>query len=217
MTLLIGIVPRGKGELLTSAANEVGARGGTIIMCRGTESNLALQLFGLGDIAKDTVLILVGTNQTEIIRDAMIQAVRDEKKSFGVLFSVNVSRFIKSGITIREDNKMSGKTSYELITAIVNRGFADDVMAAARKAGAGGGTIINARGTAKEGDAKFFGMEIVPEKDMIMILADTEKSAEILEAIKVLPFLAKPGSGIVFSSPAENFTVLGKSKTNDSQ
>ena len=194
MTLLIGIVPRGKGELLTSAANEVGARGGTIIMCRGTESNLALQLFGLGDIAKDTVLILVGTNQTEIIRDAMIQAVRDEKKSFGVLFSVNVSRFIKSGITIREDNKMSGKTSYELITAIVNRGFADDVMAAARKAGAGGGTIINARGTAKEGDAKFFGMEIVPEKDMIMILADTEKSAEILEAIKVLPFLAKPGS-----------------------
>lgn len=151
MTLLIGIVPRGKGELLTSAANEVGARGGTIIMCRGTESNLALQLFGLGDIAKDTVLILVGTNQTEIIRDAMIQAVRDEKKSFGVLFSVNVSRFIKSGITIREDNKMSGKTSYELITAIVNRGFADDVMAAARKAGAGGGTIINARGTAKEG------------------------------------------------------------------
>ena len=56
MTLLIGIVPRGKGELLTSAANEVGARGGTIIMCRGTESNLALQLFGLGDIAKDTVL-----------------------------------------------------------------------------------------------------------------------------------------------------------------
>ncbi|MGP1512241.1 MAG: P-II family nitrogen regulator [Treponema sp.] len=217
MTLLIGIVPRGKGELLTSAANEVGARGGTIIMCRGTESNLALQLFGLGDIAKDTVLILVGTNQTEIIRDAMIQAVRDEKKSFGVLFSVNVSRFIKSGITIREDNKMSGKTSYELITAIVNRGFADDVMAAARKAGAGGGTIINARGTAKEGDAKFFGMEIVPEKDMIMILADTEKSAEILESIKVLPFLAKPGSGIVFSSSAENFTVLGKNKTNDSQ
>lgn len=217
MTLLIGIVPRGKGELLTSAANEVGARGGTIIMCRGTESNLALQLFGLGDIAKDTVLILVGTNQTEIIRDAIIQAVRDEKKSFGVLFSVNVSRFIKSGITIREDNKMSGKTSYELITAIVNRGFADDVMAAARKAGAGGGTIINARGTAKEGDAKFFGMEIVPEKDMIMILADTEKSAEILESIKVLPFLAKPGSGIVFSSSAENFTVLGKNKTNDSQ
>ena len=210
MTLLIGIVPRGKGELLTSAANEVGARGGTIIMCRGTESNLALQLFGLGDIAKDTVLILVGTNQTEIIRDAMIQAVRDEKKSFGVLFSVNVSRFIKSGITIREDNKMSGKTSYELITAIVNRGFADDVMAAARKAGAGGGTIMNARGTAREGDAKFFGMEIVPEKDMLLILAESEKSAAILESIKSLPFLSKPGSGIVFSSPADGFTVLGK-------
>ncbi|MGP1459330.1 MAG: P-II family nitrogen regulator [Treponema sp.] len=212
MTLLIGIVPRGSGELLTAAANGAGARGGTIIMGRGTASNLALQLLGLGDAAKDVVLILVSTNQTETIKNTMIQSVCEKKTPFGVLFSVNVSRFFKNGITIREDKKMTERISYELITAIVNRGFADDVMAAARKAGAGGGTIINARGTAKEGDAKFFGMEIVPEKDMVLILADEDKTAVILESIKMLPFLEKPGSGIVFTSPAENFTVLGKKR-----
>ena len=83
-------------------------------------------------------------------------------------------------------------------------------MDAARKAGAGGGTIINARGTAKEGDAKFFGMEIIPEKDMIFVLAENEKADAILEAVRTLPCLSKPGSGIAFASPAENFTLLGK-------
>ena len=145
-----------------------------------------------------------------------MQALKEKKQPFGILFTLNASDFFKSGTNHSEEN-MNLNSEYKLITVIVNKGYADAAMDAARKAGAGGGTIINARGTAKEGDAKFFGMEIVPEKDMIMILADTEKSAEILEAIKVLPFLAKPGSGIVFSSPAENFTVLGKNKTNDSQ
>lgn len=105
---------------------------------------------------------------------------------------------------------MTKNTTHKLITIIVNRGFAEDAMDAARKAGAGGGTIINARGTAKEGDAKFFGMEIIPEKDMIFVLAENEKADAILEAVRTLPCLSKPGSGIAFASPAENFTLLGK-------
>lgn len=99
---------------------------------------------------------------------------------------------------------------YEMINVIVNKGYAEDAMAAARKAGAGGGTIINARGTAKEGDAKFFGMEIVPEKEMLMILVPAEKKDAIIAAIKELPCLSKAGSGIVFCNEAENFTLLGK-------
>ena len=83
-------------------------------------------------------------------------------------------------------------------------------MAAARKAGAGGGTILSARGTAKEGDAKFFGMEIVPEKEMLMILVPSAKKTEILDAVKSLPCFEKAGSGIIFSNEVESFSVLGK-------
>lgn len=104
------------------------------------------------------------------------------------------------------------ETTHQMITIIVNKGFADDAMAAARKAGAGGGTIMNARGTAKPGDETFFGMEIVPEKDMIMIVAENSKVQAILDAVRELPCLAQPGSGIAFACPAENFTVLGKKK-----
>ena len=102
------------------------------------------------------------------------------------------------------------KDAYEMINIIVNKGYAEDAMAAARKAGAGGGTILSARGTAKEGDAKFFGMEIVPEKEMLMILVPSAKKTEILDAVKSLPCFEKAGSGIIFSNEVESFSVLGK-------
>ena len=42
------------------------------------------------------------------------------------------------------------QNDYELIVCIVNSGFAEEVMSAARECGARGGTIINARGTARQ-------------------------------------------------------------------
>jgi nitrogen regulatory protein PII len=97
-----------------------------------------------------------------------------------------------------------------MISVIVNKGYADDAMAAARKAGAGGGTIISARGTAKEGDSKFLGMEIVPEKDLLIIVVPAEKCSQIVQAIKELPCMEKAGSGIIFCNEAHGFTLLGK-------
>ena len=79
-----------------------------------------------------------------------------------------------------------------------------------RKAGAGGGTIIGARGTVREEDAAFFGMKIVPEKDMLIILVPTEKKDDILKAITDLPCFAEAGSGIIFCNEAKDFTLLGK-------
>ena len=109
------------------------------------------------------------------------------------------------------ENKMSNST-HQMINVIVNKGYAEDAMAAARKAGASGGTIIGARGTAKEGDAQFFGMNIVPEKDMLMILVPTEKKDDIIKAISELSCLSEAGSGIIFCNNANDFTLLGKSK-----
>ena len=145
------------------------------------------------------------------IMDAMILASSEKKQPFGIIFTLGVNSFLKAGtITGKDDTNM--ETTHQLITVIVNKGFADDAMAAARKAGAGGGTIMNARGTARPGEETFFGMEIVPEKDMILILAENAKVQPILDAIKALPCLEKPGTGIAFACPAENFTVLGKKK-----
>lgn len=47
---------------------------------------------------------------------------------------------------------------------------------------------------------------------MILILAENAKVCQIIDSVKELDCLSKPGSGIVFSNPAENFTLLGKKK-----
>ena len=100
-------------------------------------------------------------------------------------------------------------TRYEAIFCIVNAGFSDAAMDAARKAGAGGGTILQARGTAREGDAAFFGVKLVPEKEVLVIVAEMDRFRGILEAIRKSPAFAEKGSGIVFTVRAEDVSMLG--------
>ena len=215
--LLISIVPHDSGEVISDAAKSAGAGGGTIAMGRGTASNGVLQLLGLGDTSKDIVYIVIDEDKCEAAMAAII-AASESKKHFGVLFTLEVGSFVKAGNnaskTIEKTESKGGKTmatsSYQMINVIVNKGYAEDAMDAARKAGAGGGTIIGARGTAKEGDAAFFGMKIVPEKEMLMILVPSDKKAAIVTAITELPCFSEAGSGIIFCNEAQDFTVLGK-------
>ena len=90
---------------------------------------------------------------------------------------------------------------YDLIVTIVNRGFADDVMTAAKKAGAFGGTVINARGTGTHELREFFGAVIQPEKETVLILTEREKRNAMMEAISRDAGLSKEGMGISFSLP----------------
>lgn len=211
--LIISIVPHNSGEIITNAANLAGSRGGTILMGRGTAENSIIQLLGLGDKSKDIVYILV---EEEICQNVLVKIKEStqNKKNFGIVFTIDINNFLRSGSIKNLENENLGvekmNDSYEMINVIVNKGYAEDAMAAARKAGAGGGTIINARGTAKEGDAKFFGIEIVPEKEMLLILVPKDNKDEIIKAISDLPCLNKAGSGILFTNSANNFTVLGK-------
>lgn len=221
--LVVSIVPHGSGELITDTAKQAGAAGGTIAMGRGTASNGVLQLLGLGDTSKDIVFIVLENGKYPDVKNAVTTAC-EQKKNFGVFFALTVGDFCKAGCDGKsgagksaDDGKDGGTESegeksmtYQMINVIVNKGYAEDAMAAARKAGAGGGTIIGARGTAKEGDAAFFGMKIVPEKEMLIILVPSDKKCDVLGAIRELPCFAEAGSGIIFCNEAEDFTVLGK-------
>ena len=231
--LIISIVPHDCGELITSAAASRGAGGGTVIMARGTAQNNIIQLLGLGDTSKDIAYVIVDESIHQAVCDEILLQTGQKKKSFGVMFSVDLMDFIKAGagapaaaggtgirqgapspaggtITNTGDTMAEKNDSYQMISVIVNKGYADDAMAAARKAGAGGGTIIGARGTAREGDATFFGVDIVPEKEMLMILVPAEKKPQVVAAIKELACFQKAGSGIIFCNTANDFTLLGK-------
>ncbi len=96
------------------------------------------------------------------------------------------------------------KAKFELIVTIVNQGFADSVMDAARACGAKGGTILNARGTARQEAENKFDILIHPEKEIVLILARTDIKDAILHAIYKEVGLDTPGQGIAFSTPVDD-------------
>ena len=92
-----------------------------------------------------------------------------------------------------------------LIVVIVNQGYEEEVMAAARGAGARGGTTFNARGTAKEEDVvKLLGITLNPDKEIVFILTEEEKQNDIMTAVKNCAGLATKGGGLVFSLPVDS-------------
>lgn len=105
-----------------------------------------------------------------------------------------------------EVSKMKGEN--ELILCIVDAGFSDSVMSAARECGARGGTVLSARGTAREDAEKLFNISIQPEKEIVMILVKTEIKDEILHAIYKNVGLNTPAQGIAFSLPVEDVVGL---------
>ena len=101
------------------------------------------------------------------------------------------------------------KYKHEAIFCIVNAGYSDAVMETARTLGAGGGTVINARGTANSEAEKLYEITIQPEKEIVMILVPTELKDTILTALYRSVGLNTPGQGIAFSMPVD--AVVGLS------
>lgn len=212
MKLLVSIVPHDRGEKLTKAAVESGCRGGTVLIGRGLAKTNLLAVLGLGESTKDVILMIVEENVRESVYGTIIKAASKERRNFGEIFVTDVDSFFRSGSDEikQEESERKEKTMDEMISVIVNKGYADDVMAAARSAGAGGGTVLNARGTARETDEQFFGTHIVPEKEMLIMVVASEKKQAVMEAIRNLKCLKTPGMGIAYSSAVEDFATLGR-------
>lgn len=102
------------------------------------------------------------------------------------------------------EGKMSVKTDFELIIVIANEGYSDIIMDAARKAGAGGGTVLKAKGTGAEYSEKFFGFSIASEKEMHLLVTPAQGRNAIMKAIMENAGLDSKAQAIVFSLPVSN-------------
>lgn len=94
--------------------------------------------------------------------------------------------------------------THEAIFCIVNDGYSDAVMESAKKLGATGGTVINARGTASKEAETFFHITIEPEKEVVMILVPAAIKDDVLSALYKDVGLNTPGQGIAFSLPVDS-------------
>jgi len=87
---------------------------------------------------------------------------------------------------------------FDLIVTIINKGWADEIVEAARNAGAEGGTVLYGRGTGVHERKSFFGILIEPEKEVVLTLIPRERTQSVLQAIVKAGQLEKPGTGIAF-------------------
>lgn len=95
----------------------------------------------------------------------------------------------------------------ELIVCIINNGYSDLVMQAAKKEGARGGTIFHGRGTGNEEAEKFFGIKITPEKEIVLIVVESSIKDKVINAIYEDAGLDTAGQGIIFTLPIEDFVT----------
>lgn len=100
--------------------------------------------------------------------------------------------------------------NHEVIFVIVNSGFAEEAMDVAREQGVRGGTILNARGVAREKEATFFGITIHAEKEILMMVVEKEIRDNVLNALYTRMGMGQKAQGIAFSLPVSDVAGLVK-------
>jgi len=97
---------------------------------------------------------------------------------------------------------------FEVIFCVINAGFSETAMNAARRAGATGGTILKGRGIAGREAQEQFRITIQPEKEIVMLLVPKEIKDPVLKALYDFAGLGTEGQGIAFSLPVERAVGL---------
>ena len=105
------------------------------------------------------------------------------------------------------------KFQHEVVFCVVNSGYSEAVMEAAKKGGARGGTVLSGRGTAGKEAEKFFGISVQPEKEIVMILVSSNDKDAVLHYLYQEVGLDSAGQGIAFSLPVDG--VVGLSVQNE--
>ncbi|MDR1892235.1 MAG: P-II family nitrogen regulator [Oscillospiraceae bacterium] len=200
--LLCAVVPGGDGSKVLKIARAHGVHGGTVFMGRGTvPKSRLLEFFELTQIRREIVFMLTEHSSA---REAMRYIGREfslHRKNSGICFYSPVNQI--SGIENLKNITLkvtegTEQTMYNIIYTVVEKGMAEEVMAAARGAGARGGTIINARGHGIHNNETLFLMPVEPEREIIMILAEAGVTQPIARAVREKLELDVPGKGILF-------------------
>ena len=98
--------------------------------------------------------------------------------------------------------------NHAVILASVNAGFAEEAMDLARQQGVRGGTILNARGVAREKEAAFFGITIHPEKEILLMVVEKSIRDKVLNTLYSRMGMGEKAQGIAFSLPVSDVAGL---------
>ena len=211
---VIAITDRDRGESMSALYRGAGLHMILAMLGRGTATSEHLSVYGL-DATEKVVSSAVasGEEAAQLLKAAKRKLFIDIPGN-GVMLTVPL-KSVAGGKTLAyltDSQKTGGKPNmefkHELIVVILNEGYADFVMDAARAAGAGGGTVLHAKGTGSRRAEKFFGVSLAEEKDLIYIVAHSDEKAAIMSAISEKAGPGTKAGAICFSLPISSVAGL---------
>jgi len=212
--MVVTIVDRGKCEKVVDLCRSEGVPLHLVSLGHGTARTEMLDLLGLGETQKDTVISFVPEYTVCPLLERLADGMKMRYPGKGISFAVPVSSVsAKMYRTLTEHTQpkeertgsvMACEGKYELVVALINRGYTDLVMEAARQVGAPGGTVLNTRGIGSQDVEQFLGISIQAEKEIVFLVTPTEKRQDVMLAISREAGLKTPAKGVVLSLPVSH-------------
>ncbi|MBR3494778.1 MAG: P-II family nitrogen regulator [Clostridia bacterium] len=213
------IVPREAGDTWQGFLRGLGLSTMYSFPCQGTAGKGLLERLGLSSSEKTLLCAATPRRQIPRILRRCVSDMGLNMPGTGVALSVP---FESAGGRSSLNTLLGGQAfdpeevsemapteyPYSLIVAIVMHDQSDSVMDAARSAGAQGGTIVHAKGTAGETAQNFLGLALAAEKEMVLILAAQQTRRDIMRAIMDKAGAQSDAHTVLFSLPVEDIAGL---------
>ena len=187
---------------------------------QGTASSEIMDMLGLGSVEKNILMSMMPKEFADKILKKLRKELYLGMPNTGVAFTVAMSggsgRLIQLIQSMQPENENTpmerngnnmAEIEYSMIMAIVNQGFSESVMDAAKPMGATGGTVLHTRRIGSEAVMKFWNISVHGEREIVMILVSKEDKLPVMKAIGEKCGMNSDAQGIVLSLPVDS--VMG--------
>ncbi len=181
-----------------------------LIHGHGSADSEMLDYLGLGDNKKIAAFAFIPDKKVMHIYDVFNKKLSLTEAGRGIAFTIPLTGASGTAFALNGTKPEMEETidmieaKYELIVTIVNRGGFEAVKEAAKTAGARGGTLLHGLGLGGEEAAKFLGISIQPEKDIVLIVINKDDRDLVMQKILNTSGILTEYRGICFSLPVDS-------------
>ena len=221
MNYVISVVHPLGANIMQKLCEEMGLPIVLSIPCRGTATKSMLDLLGMESKDRRLFMTVASPEQTKQLIQEQRKRLYIDAPGNGITVSVPIKSvggsktlaFLSNGQNVKGLPTLN--YDYELIMVIANQGATDQVMDAARLAGARGGTVIHGLGTGSKNAEKFYKVSIASEKEVILIVSAAEQKTAIMKAILEKAGPDTKAGAITFSLPVSEIAGFGLAQPSD--
>lgn len=192
----------------------------TKFLAKGTVSSHFLHSLGITSDRRTIVEVVARKETIDEVLEEAAKKLKLDKPGHGIAYITEIIACSgmhgeMSYVHESDEKTDGGETMFHKISVIVERGNAEEVMEAARVGGARGGTIIHGRGSTGAEAQKIFGIEIEPEKEIVMILTPEKITRNVIDEIVNRIHIDEPGKGILFVEQLVSAKGLFEKRSED--